>query len=166
MCPPLWDRSYRHIRGAYKIKLKNINKYKVAIVSRVFISDDFLVYLLFEPDAFVAAVQLPPEGNSELVNADVLADPFPDLLEALQSLESTSQHLLHTPEEEVGLRSQIQQIGGVPKQLDLVCGNHIEQCRLWGPEIFAPVKGPFLGQPMVFSENVALCPIGHPHRQR
>ncbi len=95
----------------------------MVIVSRVFISDYFLVYPLFEPDAFVAAVQLPPEGNSELVNDDVSADPFPDLLEALQSLESTSQHLLHTPEEDIGLRSQIWQIGGVLKQLDLVGGN-------------------------------------------
>ncbi len=71
------------------------------------------IYWLFivEPDALVAAVQLPPEHNGELVHADVSADPFPDLQEALQSQDSTSQHLLHTPEEEVGPRSQIQQIG-------------------------------------------------------
>jgi hypothetical protein len=34
------------VRGASKIKLKNKNKNKVVIVSRVFISDDFLVYPL------------------------------------------------------------------------------------------------------------------------
>jgi hypothetical protein len=34
------------LRSASKIKLKNKNKNKVVIVSRVFISDDFLVYPL------------------------------------------------------------------------------------------------------------------------
>ncbi len=92
----------------------------MVIFSRVFIFDDFLVFPLIESDALVAAVQLLPEGNGELVNAKVSADPFLDLLEALQSQESTSQHLLHTPEEEVGLWSQIQQVGEVLKQLDLV----------------------------------------------
>jgi hypothetical protein len=42
------------------------------IVSRVFISD-----------ALVVAVQLLPEGNDKLINADVSSDPFPDLLEDL-----------------------------------------------------------------------------------
>jgi hypothetical protein len=56
-----------------------------------------------------------PEDNGELINADILEDPFPDLLEALQSQDNASELLLlHSLEEEVVCRTQIQQtMGGV-----------------------------------------------------
>jgi hypothetical protein len=38
--------AHRYLQGAFKIKLKNINKNRMVIVSRVFISEDFLVYPL------------------------------------------------------------------------------------------------------------------------
>lgn len=44
--------------------------------------------------------------NDKLVNADVLDDPIPNLLGALQSHANASQ-LLHLLEEEVVCRSQI-----------------------------------------------------------
>jgi hypothetical protein len=47
-----------------------------------------------EPQAFVGVVQLPPEGNSERVNADVSVDPIPDLHKAPQSQDNVNQLLL------------------------------------------------------------------------
>jgi hypothetical protein len=56
--------------------------------------------------------------------------------------------------------------GEVLKQLDLVGGHpHRNDVNCWDQK-FVPVKEPFLDQPLIFLENVALCPIGHPHRQR
>jgi hypothetical protein len=85
----------------------------MVIVTRMFSSEDFLV------NPFLSQMHLLQQSNYRLkavtnwsMCVDVSADLFPNLLEALQSQDSASQHLLHTREEEVGLRSQIQQIGG------------------------------------------------------
>jgi hypothetical protein len=47
---------------------------------------------------------------------------------------------------------QLDIVGGHPHQHDVGCGD----------QNFVLVKEPFLDQPLVFLENVALCPIGVP----
>jgi hypothetical protein len=64
-----------------------------------------------------------PVGNGTLVNADVSDDPFKKIFLRLSRVRQCQQLLLHLPEEEDVCRSQIQQIGGVFEQLDLV-GDH------------------------------------------
>jgi hypothetical protein len=56
-------------------------------------------------------------------------------------------------------------MGGLLKQLDLVsshaCLNNVD-IRDW---CSVPMKELLLDEPLVISEDVVLCPIGHPHRQ-
>jgi hypothetical protein len=52
----------------------------MVIVSRVFISQDFFMYPMLNHRHMLQAVQLPPENNGDLINADVLVDPIPVFL--------------------------------------------------------------------------------------
>ena len=104
-------------------------------------------------------VQLPPEGNGERVNADVSVDPIPDLHKALQSQDNASQLLLHPLEEEVVHMSQSQPIERLLEQLNLV-GSHTRLNNVGGgdPRIVS-MKEPLLYEPLLISEDVALCLI-------
>ncbi len=48
------------------------------------------------------------------------------------------------------------------KQVDLVDSHPLRNDVGCGDHNFVPVKEPFLNQPLVFLENVVLCPIGPP----
>jgi hypothetical protein len=93
-------------------------------------------------------------------------DPVPDLLEALQNQDNASQLLLHPLKEEVVHRSQIQPIERLLEQLDLV-GSHLCLNNVGGrdPRI-VPMNEPLLDEPLLVSEDVELCVIGHPHGER
>jgi hypothetical protein len=91
-------------------------------------------------------VQLLPKGNSKLISANVLDNPFPDLLEALQRQYNAGQLLLHPLEDKVVCMSQIQQIGRVLEQLDLFGGHrHLNNvsCGDWS---IASMKEPLLDE--------------------
>ncbi len=52
------------------------------------------------------------------------------------------------------------------EQLDLVGGHlHLNDVGS-GDRSIAPMKEPLLDEPFAISEDVVLCPIRHPHRQR
>jgi hypothetical protein len=91
----------------------------------------------------------------------------PSLTLKLSRVKTAPANASFTPQEVVVLRSQIYQTGGwVLKHLDLVGGHPHLNYVSGGDRNFVPVKEPFLDEPLVLSENVVLCPIGHLHRQR
>ncbi len=88
--------------------------------------------------------------------------PLPDHLQALRSQNNVSQLLLRPLEEEVVCRTQIQQIRGVLEQLDLIGGYpHLNDVGS-GEWRIVPMKEPLLDEPLVISEDVMDCSIGHP----
>ena len=81
----------------------------------------FLDIVSADLDALVEVLVPPPEGGGELLFADVSQDPIPGRLDRHRLLgqPEAPQHLLHSWEEELVLRSQIWQIRGRFEHLDL-----------------------------------------------